>query len=82
MKSFKSIIKFAVAAVAVVSMSSTLTSCDVIADAIFDTPTYPDYIITRDVHHYHTYDRTYDYNRSYHSSPRHTEHTTVVYRHY
>lgn len=81
MKSFKSILKVAAVAVAAVMMSGSLTSCDVVADAMLDAALTPDYVVTRDVYHYRTYDHSYrrDYGRSYHSTPRYSERTVVSY---
>lgn len=82
MKSFKSILKMSAVAVAVVTMSSSLTSCDVIAECLLDDPLTPGYIV-RDVHHYHTYDHGY-HNTYTHINkiPTIYERTTVVHHRY
>ncbi len=80
MKSFKSILKVSAVAVAAVVMSGSLTSCDVVAESMLEAALYPDYVVTRDVYHYTTYDHGYhrDYGHSYHAAPRHSSRTTVV----
>jgi len=82
MKSLKSIIKVAAVAVAAVTMSGTLTSCDVVAESLLDAALTPDYVVT-----YHSYDTRHHYEpvrpykhhvSSYHSAPSRYEHVAVV----
>jgi len=76
MKSFKSIIKVAAVAVAAVTMSGTLTSCDVVAESMLDAAFAPDYVVTREVYHYNNYNRPHV--RSYYSTPTHYSRGGVV----